>query len=303
MNKVNLSIVIPSYNTKKLLTDCLQSIEGSKSSMSYEIIVVDNASSDGSQDMVRSKFPKTILIRNKKNKGFACAVNQGWKIAKGEYVLFLNSDTIVQDNSLEVLLNYLQDEPEAGAVSGKLTLRDGNIDLDTHRGFPSPWSSLTFFLGLENIFPKSKLFSQYHQGWKDLNNIHEIDAGSGALLMVVRKVLEEVNGWDEGYFFYGEDIDLCYRIKQRGYKIFFHPGTKVMHYKGASSGLRKESKDIARPTRENLIRVTKGSIDAWKKFYIKFYQDKYPNWVTWLVLSGIQAKGFIRLFINSVKPI
>lgn len=300
---MDLSIVIPSYNTKELLEDCLQSIKEAKTKVSLEIIVVDNASSDSSIEMVRKKFGEVIVIENRVNKGFAQAVNQGWKKAKGKYILFLNSDTVVKNESLDLLVNYARNNPEVGAVSGKLTLRDGKIDPDAHRGFPTPWSSLTFFLGFEKLLPKSRLFAQYHQGWKDRHTIHEIDSGAGALLLVPKRILEELKGWDERYFFYGEDIDLCYRIKQKGYKVVFHPGTEVVHYKGASSGLRRESKDVSRLSRQNLIRVTKGSIDAWKIFYTKFYKDKYPFWVTWLILLGIEIKGVFRLVVNQIKPL
>lgn len=302
MSKVDISIVIPNHNTAKLLEECLQSIKVHKQKkLTTEIIVVDNASTDGSKEMVREKFKDIILIVNKKNSGFARAVNQGWQKGSGELVVFLNSDTALQNNALEIMANYIQIHSSVGAISGKLTLRNGQIDPDTHRGFPTPWSSLTFFLGLEKLFPKSRLFAQYHQGWKNKDQIHEIDAGAGALLLVRRSILKKLGGWDEEYFFYGEDIDLCYRIKQAGWKVIFHPGTQVLHYKGASSGLRKESQDVAKPTKETLLAVTQGSIDAWKKFYKKFYKDKYPSWVTWLVITGIEIKGYIRLSVNRTK--
>lgn len=303
--KVDLSMVIPSYNTKDLLADCISSIaQNPPTKQSFEIIVVDNASSDGTVEMLHrlsSKDLKLKIISNKKNLGFARAVNQGWKKAQGKFVLFLNSDTMVKKDALGALASYAEGHKDVGAISGKLILRNGKLDPDCHRGFPTPWSSLTFFLGLESIFPKSRVFAQYHQGWKNKNAIHEIDAGAGALLLVKRDVLEEIGGWDENYFFYGEDLDLCYRIKQAGYKIVFHPKAEVVHYKGASSGLRKESRDIARPKREDLAKVTKGSIDAWRIFYNKFYKDKYPGWVAWVVLSGIGIKGAFRLMLNKLR--
>lgn len=301
---VNFSIVIPSYNTKKLLRDCLQSIQDNPAEESkFEIVVVDNASTDGSQEMVADEFRDVHLIKNRKNKGFASAVNQGWRVAKGEFILFLNSDTVVKKNSLDIVVDYAKTNPDVGAISGKPVLRNGQLDPDSHRGFPTPWSALTFFLGLEKLFPKSRLFAQYHQGWKDKNKIHEIDAGAGVFLLVRKSVLEKIGGWDESYFFYGEDIDLCFRIKKAGYKIVFHPKAEVMHYKGASSGLRRESRDVARPTRKELMKVTRGSIDAWKVFYRKFYKDKYPFWLTGLVLFGIEVKGILRTLMNMIRPL
>lgn len=304
MKKIDYSIIIPSFNTKKLLDNSLQSIKehGSKK-FNREVVVVDNASYDGSPELVEEKYKGVVLIKNKKNLGFAKACNLGLKKAKGNYIIFLNSDTIVKNKAFDIMMEYAKNNPDVGVISGKLILRDGSIDPDTHRGFPTPWSSLTFFLGLERLFPNSWLFAQYHQGYKNISTIHEIDAGAGALLLIPRKILERVNGWDENYFFYGEDIDLCYRIKQLGLKVMFHPETNVIHYKGASSGLRKESKDIAKPSRENLLKVTKGSINAWKVFYKKFYKNRYPGWVTFLVLAGIETKGALRLLINRIRPI
>lgn len=294
-----ISIIIPNYNTKDILKDCLTSIyKTEKNKEFFEIIVIDNCSSDGSAEMVKKYFSKVKLIVNKSNLGFAKAVNQGWKLSDSEYCLFLNSDTITKSNNTYLaIVNYLdnKDNKKIGAVSGKLILRNGSIDPDTHRGFPDPWSSFTFFSGLEKIFPKSKIFAKYHMGWEDLNSIHEIEAGCGAFFAVRKKILEDINGWDEEYFFYGEDIDLCFRIRQAEWKIIYYPFIEVVHFKGASSGLRKETKDIAKIQKDNLLKVAGSSIDAWSRFYKKFYQGKYPNIITGLVLIGIRMKGLMRI--------
>lgn len=292
------SIVIPNRNTKELLRDCLNSIYKKEEDASYfEIVVVDNGSNDSSVEMVKKEFPKVKLIENKENVGFAKAVNQGWRASKGDLVLFLNSDTKIRSkNTLKTLRELIEDNPKAGCVSAKLVLRSGEIDPDTHRGFPTPWSSLTYFVGLERLFPHSKLFSQYHQGWKDLNTIHEVDAGCGASMLIRRKILEDLDGWDDSYYFYGEDLDLCYRIKEAGWGIVFYPHVDILHYKGAGSGLRKESKDVTKQDKETLIKLAEASVDAWKKFYKKFYRDKYPWVITNLVLAGISLKGLIRVW-------
>lgn len=291
-----ISIVIPSFNTSALLKDTINSIYETENIQSFEIIVVDNDSHDDSVDMVKKYFPDVILISNKSNLGFAKAVNQGWKHSSSELVLFLNSDTLFKSpNTLEKIVEYLRTNTDIGALSGKLILRSGKEDPDTHRGFPDPWSSLTFFLGLEKLFPKSKIFSRYHQGWKNRNKIHEIDAGCGAFLVVRKMILEELGGWDENYFFYGEDIDLCYRIKKKGWKIVYYPDLEVIHYKGASSGLRKESEDISKNSKEDTLKVASASIQAWERFYFKFYKGKYPVILTLLVLFGIKVKGALRI--------
>lgn len=296
MKKPELSVVIPSHNTKDLLRDCLESIFRLTDTAPLEVVVVDNASSDGSREMVSKDFPLAGLIINGSNLGFAKAANQGWKASRGSLVLFLNSDTKVKGyDTFQKVIEYCKENGSTGALSGKLVLRSGRLDPDAHRGFPTPWSSLSFFSGLEKLFPRSKLFGQYHQGWKDLDTIHEIDAGCGAFLVVRRTVLEAVNGWDESYFFYGEDIDLCFRIKEAGWEVVYYPFIDVLHYKGASSGLRKETKDIVTTKKDTLLKVAGASVKAWERFYKKFYQGKYPFYITRLVLTGIRLKGFLRI--------
>lgn len=295
-NKI-FSIVIPNRNTKELLEECLGSIYATEKDSSYlEIIVVDNGSNDGSVAMVRGKFPKIKLIENKKNLGFAKAVNIGWKASRGDLILFLNSDTKIRSkNTIKSLIEYIQENSDVGCVSAKLVLRDGQLDPDTHRGFPTPWSSLTYFLGFEKLFPKSRVFAQYHRGWKDLSKIHEIDAGCGASLVVRRNILEDLGGWDETYYFYGEDLDLCYRVNAAGWKIIFYPQVDILHYKGAGSGLRRESKDVTKQDKKTLIKLAEASVDAWRLFYKKFYKDKYPLIITSAVLAGISLKGYLRV--------
>lgn len=289
MGKVKLSIIIVNYNTKALLRQCLESV------ISHEVIVVDNGSKDGSVEMVEKEFPKVELIKNKSNLGFAKANNQALRQAQGRYILFLNSDTIVPKETTSELLSYLEKHPEIGVITPRLELRNGKLDPDCHRGFPQPWAAFCYFSSLEKIAPKSKIFGQYHQGWKDLNTIHEIDSCCGAFLLTRKNILEEVGGFDEAYFFYGEDLDLCYRIKQKGWKIVYYPKVKAIHYKGASSGLRKESKDVARPDRAVLIKVARASADAMWIFYDKFYKAKYPLLVTLFVKIMIQIKKIFRI--------
>lgn len=291
-----LSVIIVSYNTRDLLKDCLVSLKkADQPEGELEIIVVDNNSPDDSVDMVRKEFPDVKLIANQDNKGFAAANNQGVKIASGEYLLFLNSDTVVHQDSLTKPLNYLEENPQAGALTVKLKLADGSLDPDNHRGFPNPWTSLTHFTYLDRLFPQSKLLNQYYQSYKDFDQTHSIQVAAGSYLMMPQKLFVDIGGWDEDYFFYGEDIDLCYRIHQAGKDIVYYPHTTVLHYKGASSGLRKESKQIARPPKATRVKVAKSSIKAMKIFYRKFYQDKYPKLVTKAVLAGISLLGYFRV--------
>ncbi len=294
--QIDLSVIIINYNTVELLFDCLKSIKKAlKPKNGLEVIVVDNASSDGSVDMVERDFPSVNLIRNKVNKGFSTANNQGAKVSTGKYLLFLNSDTKVSAKSLVKPLKYLKTHPKVGALTVKLILANGQIDPDNHRGFPTPWTALTHFSGLNKLFPKSRLLNNYFQSYKDFSKIHRIELPAGSYLMMSAKLFHRLKGWDETYFFYGEDIDLSYRIHQADYDIVYYPKVEVIHYKGASSGLRKESALIAKNPKANRIKVAKSSVKAMEIFYKKYYKDKYPKWLTSLVLTGIKLRGQIRI--------
>lgn len=302
MEKVDLSIIILSFNTRELLGKCLQSVKkAEKGDYQVEIIVVDNASEDGSPKMVKKDFSWVRLIESRTNLGYASGNNLGLKKAKGEYVLFLNSDTEIRSDALTEMIKFMEKNPKLGASTPKTMLFSGGMDPDCHRGFPTPWASISYFLGLEKLFPKSRLFGQYHKFYLDLNKIHEIDAGFGTFMFIRKKALEQAGGWDDSYFFYGEDLDLFYRIKEAGWKVMFYPEPLVAHHKGASSGLRRESIKVARPTRETRIKAAKASVRAMEIFYKKFYQDKYPRWLTWLVLLGIKTKGLFRICLHYLK--
>ncbi|MFZ5366144.1 MAG: glycosyltransferase family 2 protein [Patescibacteria group bacterium] len=301
--KIDLSIIILNYNTLKLLRQCLGSVKKSKTDgLTFETIVVDNASTDGSVEelqnlklKMKNDNLKLKIILSQTNLGFAGGNNLGLKSANGRYILFLNSDTEITPQALVEMTNFMDKNPKVGASTPKTMLFSGGMDPDCHRGFPTPWASVCYFLGLERLFPKSKIFGQYHKFYLDLDKPHEIDAGFGTFMFVRKKVLDQVGNFDESYFFYGEDLDLFYRIKKAGWKVMFYPEPLVTHHKGASSGLRKESREISQASREIRIRTAKASIKAMEIFYKKFYQDKYPRWLTWLVILGIRVIGFFRL--------
>jgi len=277
---LDLSIIIVSFNTRQLLKQCLQSLPAN-----IEIIVVDNNSTDDSSTMVSKEFPMVKLVKNKKNVGFAKANNQGIKISQGKYVLLLNSDTVVPKQTISELIFYLEKNPQAGVITPRLELKNGQLDPACHRGFPTPLAALTYFLGLEKLFYGSNFFGQYHQTWKNLKTIHEINACSGAFLLTRKKILDQINGFDEKYFFYGEDLDLCYRIRQMGYQIIYYPKVKAIHYKGVSSQANKQTRK----------KSAQAAIEAMEIFYNKFYQDKYPRIITLLVILGIKLKKTLRL--------
>ncbi len=293
---LDLSIIIVNYNTKQLLDDCLQSLAAAeRPSGGLEIIVVDNASSDGSQAMVAERHPDVQLIASETNLGFAAANNRGTAVAQGRYFLFLNSDTRVAPDALTQPLDYLQANSDVGALTVHLVYPNGQRDPDNHRGFPTPWAALCHFSGLGRLFPQNPRFNQYFQAYRDFSQTHEIDVIAGSFMMMPADLFHQLDGWDETYFFYGEDIDFCYRIHQAGRKIIYYPHVETLHYKGASSGLRKESAAIAKPPKETRVRVAQESVRAMRIFYQKFYRQKYPRLVTALVLAGIQARGWLRI--------
>jgi hypothetical protein len=296
MKPVDLSIIIVNYNTRQLLDDCLASIAAAEMPPGgLEVIVVDNASHDGSQQMVQEKYPHVVLVENGENLGFAAANNRGVAVANGRYVLFLNSDTRIDPDALTKPLAYMEAHADVGALTVKLIYPNGQRDPDNHRGFPTPWNAFCHFSGLNRLFPNTPRFNGYFQSYANFDETHTVDVIAGSYMLMPMALCRELAGWDETYFFYGEDIDFCYRIRQAGYKIVYFPHARVLHYKGASSGLRKESADIARPPKETRVKVARESVRAMKVFYRKFYRDQYPWLVTAVVLAGIQVRGWFRI--------
>lgn len=296
MQKMDLSVIIVSYNTRQLLDDCLRSVFAAEAPAGgVEVIVVDNNSSDGSPAMVSTQYPQARLIAGSVNRGFSAANNMGLEVAHGDYLLFLNSDTVLSRFALFEPLEYLKSHPAAGALTVRLVYPTGQRDPDNHRGFPTPWNAFCYFTGLSRLFPHSPRFNGYFRTYEDFASVHPVPVIAGSYMMMPRALDRLLGGWDETYFFYGEDIDYCYRIHDAGYEIIYYPLVEVVHYKGASSGLRKESADIARPPKETRIRVARESVRAMRVFYKKFYEGKYPRIVTAFVLAGIQLRGWLRI--------
>jgi GT2 family glycosyltransferase len=292
---IDLSIIIVSYNTKDVLKECIESIYKTVGSLNFEIIVVDNASSDGTKEEIsnpKSQIPNLKYIQNKKNLGFSTANNIGVKKASGRYILFLNPDIVVYESTLRGMVNFMQEHESAGAATCKLVMPNGKIDDATHRGFPTPWNSFAHFSGLAKLLGKAKLFGGYNLGFMDLSVTHEIDALAGAFMIVRREAGEQVKWWDEDYFFYGEDLDFCFMLKQKGWKIYYVPEFSVLHYKGVSGGLKKVSKEITTASKETKQRATKARFNAMRIFYKKHYADRYPWIITKLVYLGISLKQF-----------
>ncbi len=295
MKKIRLSIVILSYNTSDLLRNCLLSLDKVHEEVPFEIIIPDNGSNDGSVQMVEKEFPWVkSVIRISENVGFAAGNNKARPYVQGEYVLFLNSDTIVYRNTLKEMISFMDNNPDVGASTCKLVLMNGELDKDARRSFVTPWIGLVHvFLKLDRIYPKSRLFSQYWYGYISPDKTHEVDALQGAFFLTRKKVLESVGWFDEDYFLDAEDIDLSWKIKEAGWKIMYYPKVKILHIKGATKGKNKETnKNISFKEK---IKYRMSGVNSMELFVRKRIWNKYPLPLMLIVLFGIRALKIIRI--------
>ncbi len=230
-----LSIIIVNYNVKEFLQNLIHSICKAGEKIKYEIIVVDNASDDGSVEFLQEKFPDVKLIVNEKNLGFSKANNIGLNQAKGKYLLLLNPDTIVQEDTFEKMIDFFERTADAGMAGCKILNPDGTLQLACRRSFPGPWTSFCKVTGLSNIFPNSRLFARYNLTYLNEDETYEVDAISGSFMMLTREAYEKVGNLDEQFFMYGEDLDWCYRMQKAGYKVYYVHDTTIIHYKGEST--------------------------------------------------------------------
>jgi len=270
-----LSIIILNYNTKDLLENCLKSIKANTQKLSYEVIVSDNTSSDGSSEMVRKKFPWVKLIEGP-NISFSNGNNRARNIVKGEFVLLLNSDTLIHKTTLEKTVEYLDNNKEVGALTCKLVLASGELDKDARRRFPTPWISFNrLFLG------RGK---QYWYGDKSENETHEVDAIEGAFFLTRKKILDDIGWLDEKFIFDGEDLDLSFQVKKAGYKVIYYPEVSITHFKKAS---REKLSDTQ-------IKRKMEGVNSMEYFYKKNLWKNYPVIFNYFVLMGIKLLKLIR---------
>lgn len=231
---MDLSVVIVNYNVKYFLMQCLRSLQSATNNISSEIFVVDNASSDGSIEYLQPRFPGVTFIQNKENLGFAKANNIAIQMSKGKYVLLLNPDTIVGNDSIAKCIELMTNYPDAGGAGVYMMNTNGTFAFESRRGFPSPLTSLFKITGLCNLFPYSRLFGKYYLRYLDKDKINRIDVISGAFMFLRKEALDKAGLLDEDFFMYGEDIDLSYRISKAGYRNYYVPGP-ILHYKGEST--------------------------------------------------------------------
>ncbi|MEZ4918633.1 MAG: glycosyltransferase [Saprospiraceae bacterium] len=232
---MRLSVIIVNYNVRHFLEQALLSVRKALEGIESEVWVVDNNSVDDSVHMVQDKFPDVHLITNKHNPGFSVANNQAIERSKGEYVLLLNPDTLVEEDTFHRCLEFMDAHPDAGALGVKLIDGSGKYLPESKRGFPSPWVAFCKTSGLSSLFPRSKTFNGYYLGHLDENETHEVDVLVGCFMFIRKETLDKSGLLDEAFFMYGEDIDLSYRIKLAGYKNYYFPETQIIHYKGEST--------------------------------------------------------------------
>ncbi len=285
-----ITVIILSFNTKKLTLRAIHSVLKNPYSVT-RIFVVDNASTDGTAQalIVLSRKEKRVrLFLRDVNDGFAAGNNAALREATTPYAMLLNSDAHIDAaTSLGILASYMEEHPDVGLLTPHLMLGNGHLDLASHRGFPTPWNAFTYFSSLEKISRHSELFGGYHQTWKDIREVHEIDACSGAAMLIRTRAMKEVGLLDEQFFMYGEDIDWCFRFKEKGWKVVFHPGV-IVHHDKHTSGIKKtkhaghthETHAIQEKSRDAFY-------EAMKLFYKKHYVSTYPRFLQWLTFGGI----------------
>jgi GT2 family glycosyltransferase len=289
---MDLSIVIVNYNVKYFLEQCLHSVERASRNMETEVFVVDNNSVDGSCAMVQEKFSWVKLIRNDENLGFSVANNQAIRESSGKYVLLLNPDTVIEEDTLDKCMSYMDEHPDAGGLGVKMIDGNGEFLPESKRALPSPGVAFYKIFGLSRLFPKSRIFGRYHLGYLDRDKVHSIDILPGAFLMLRKSALDEVGLLDETFFMYGEDIDLSYRLIKAGYKNIYFPETTIIHYKGES-------------TKKGSLNYVMTFYNAMRIFARKHFSRNMARTYSLIINMAIYFRAFLALsrrFVRNFTP-
>jgi GT2 family glycosyltransferase len=286
---VKLSIVIPTYNAHEWIQGCLDSIALHHPSADYEIIVVDDASSDDTIAIVQQQFPTVRVFSNEKNVGFGKTVNVGLKAATGEYLLVLNNDTWMHAGALDAMIAYLDAHREVGIVGPKVLNGDGSLQQQCRRRIPTPTAALLYFTGIARLFPKSPKVAGYLMTDADENQTIEVDSVLGACLMVRREVVDAIHGFDPEYYLYGEDMDFCWRAKLAGWKVMYVPAAVITHF-GGQGGTGKKK----------LYATIEWHRSMWI-FYRKHRAPQVGLPERALVFSGIALKTALAVVVHALR--
>jgi hypothetical protein len=286
----DISIIIVNYKVKEYIANLLNSIQKAQGKYNLQVIVIDNNSQDESITFLRSRFPNFRYIANSVNHGFGKANNQGIELAEGRYTLIINPDTLVSEDTFTKMIEHMEANPKCGACGCKILNPDGSFAPESKRSVPNLASSLSKVTGLSSMFPKSTVFGGYYMGWLHEDQIGEIEVLSGSFMFWKTEVLKQLNGFDERFFMYGEDIDLCYRIQSTGFQIHYVPTTSIIHYKGESS--RKGDLKFVRIFNKALF-----------QFFDKHYSAKYSQIFRLAVYSAITIRAVLSVLVNNFRLI
>jgi len=287
---MKLSVIIVNYNVEFFLEQCLNSVVAASKGMEIETIVVDNNSVDNSLQMLNEKFSQVILIANKDNRGFSKANNQGIRISKGEYVLLLNPDTIVEEDTFAKVIYFMDNHPDAGGLGVRMLDGKGRFLPESKRGLPTPAAAFYKMFGLSKLFPKSKKFAAYHAGHLSQDETHEVEVLSGAFMLMRKTALDKVGLLDEDFFMYGEDIDLSYRIIKGGFKNYYFAGTRIIHYKGES-------------TKKNTVNYVYVFYNAMVIFAKKHYSKENAKLFSFLINSAIVLRALVSIIASTLRSL
>lgn len=285
---MDLSVVIVNYNVRYFLEQCLLSVRKAAADLHCEVFVVDNNSADGSCAMVSGKFPEVMLLRNRANHGFSAACNQAINRSKGQFILLLNPDTVVEEDTFKKCIAFMISHPDAGALGVKMINGNGRLLPESKRAFPTPVAAFFKMTGLSGLFPKSRYFNRYYLGHLDDSVTAEADIISGAFMFINREAFEKTGPLDERFFMYGEDIDLSYRLIKAGYKNYYYPDVKIIHYKGESTR-KSDLNNIMHFYRAMLV------------FADKHFKNQGFGLVKFLLRIAILFRGLISLLKNLVR--
>ena len=288
--QIDVSLVIVNWNTCKITCDCLRSVYEQTKGINFEVILVDNASSDGSVEMIKKEFLQVILIENSENRGFAAANNQGMAIAKGKYILLLNSDTLILDNAIKKVLVFTEENPNV-AVVGCQVWENSNMLQKTCFKFQSPWNIFCASTGLAKLFPGSKFIGGDKMAWWSRTTQLEVDVVSGMFMFVRKEAIRVVGLMDESYFIYSEEADWCYRFKKAGWQNIFWPGAKIIHVDGGSKSSEQASVKMEVQKIKSVLIFVKKNYG-----YISFYLCSMTILLTSLL------KLLISLLLSLVRP-
>ena len=285
---MKLSVVLLSYNTRDLTEQALRTTLTALEGIQSETFVVDNASVDGSVRMIKEKFPEVSLIVNDKNIGFSGGNNKALSKVSGSYILLINTDTIVHRDAFKELVGFLDAHPQAGAVGCKILNPDGTLQLDSRRGFPTPFAAFCKMSGLSRLFPMHKKIARYNMTFLDPEKEAEVDVLSGSCMLVRKEAMDQVGLLDEDYFMYGEDIDWCYRIRKAGWKIFYIPSAQIIHFRGESG-------------RAVPLRILYRKSKAMSIFVGKHMVRRYRFFLMWILHFAITVYGILRFTANMLR--